>query len=39
MASDSHKKNILNSGFSITGIGVEESATYGKVIVHQFIGK
>jgi len=39
MASDSHKKNILNSGFTITGIGIEESATYGKVIVQQFIGK
>lgn len=39
MASDSHKKNILNSGFSVTGIGVQESATYGKVIVQQFIGK
>lgn len=39
MASESHKKNILNSGFSITGIGVQESATYGKVIVQQFIGK
>lgn len=39
MSSDSHKKNILNSNFSITGIGVEESAIYGKVIVQQFIGK
>lgn len=39
MASDSHKKNILNADFSITGIGVQESATYGKVIVQQFIGK
>ncbi|HEX2946221.1 MAG TPA: CAP domain-containing protein [Clostridia bacterium] len=39
MSSDSHKKNILNTGFNITGIGVEESATYGKVIVQQFIGK
>lgn len=39
MSSDSHKKNILNSGFSITGIGVEESRTYGKVLVEQFIGK
>jgi uncharacterized YkwD family protein len=39
MASDSHKKNILNSGFKVTGIGVESSETYGKVFVQQFIGR
>lgn len=39
MASDSHKKNILNSGFKITGIGIETSITYGKILVQQFIGR
>lgn len=39
MASDSHKKNILNSGFKVTGIGIENSETYGKVFVQQFIGR
>jgi len=39
MASDSHKKNILNSGFKITGIGIENSSTYGKILVQQFIGR
>lgn len=39
MASDSHKKNILNSGFKVTGIGIETSNTYGKILVQQFIGR
>ena len=39
MSSDTHKKNILNPGFKVTGIGVESSATYGKVLVQQFIGR
>lgn len=39
MASDSHKKNILNTGFKVTGIGIENSATYGKILVQQFIGR
>lgn len=39
MASDSHKKNILNSGFKVTGIGIETSSTYGKILVQQFIGR
>lgn len=39
MSSDSHKKNIMNSGFKVTGIGVESSSTYGKILVQQFIGK
>jgi uncharacterized YkwD family protein len=39
MASDSHKKNILNSGFKVTGIGIEDSPTYGKIVVQQFIGR
>ncbi len=39
MASDSHKKNILNSGFKVTGIGIEDSSTYGKILVQQFIGR
>ncbi len=39
MSSESHKSNILNAGFKVTGIGVENSATYGKILVQQFIGK
>ena len=39
MASDSHKNNILNSGFKVTGIGIETSSTYGKILVQQFIGR
>lgn len=39
MGSESHKKNIMNSGFKVTGIGVESSSTYGKILVQQFIGK
>lgn len=39
MASDSHKKNILNSDFKITGIGIENSSTYGRILVQQFIGR
>jgi len=39
MSSDTHKKNILNPGFTVTGIGVENSTTYGKILVQQFIGK
>lgn len=39
MSSDSHKKNLLNSGFGYTGIGVVNSPTYGKIFVQQFIGK
>jgi uncharacterized YkwD family protein len=39
MSSDTHKKNILNSGFKVTGIGIETSPTYGKILVQQFIGR
>lgn len=39
MSSDTHKKNILNTGFNYTGIGISSSNTYGKVLVQQFIGK
>lgn len=39
MSSDTHKKNILNPGFKVTGIGIESSATYGKILVQQFIGR
>jgi len=39
MGSESHKKNILNSGFKVTGIGIESSSTYGKILVQQFIGR
>jgi len=39
MASEGHKKNILNDGFSFIGIGVASSNTYGKILVQQFIGK
>ncbi|NLK86215.1 MAG: SH3 domain-containing protein [Clostridiaceae bacterium] len=39
MSSDTHKKNILNSGFKVTGIGIVSSPTYGKILVQQFIGR
>jgi len=39
MSSDTHKKNILNSSFNYTGIGVTSSKTYGKLLVQQFIGR
>ncbi|NLV35511.1 MAG: SH3 domain-containing protein [Clostridiaceae bacterium] len=39
MSSESHKNNILNAGFKVTGIGIENSVTYGKILVQQFIGK
>ncbi len=39
MGSNDHKKNILNGSFSITGIGVASSETYGKILVQQFIGR
>ncbi|NLL05288.1 MAG: SH3 domain-containing protein [Clostridiaceae bacterium] len=39
MNSEGHKKNILNSGFNYTGIGIVESSKYGKMLVQQFIGK
>ncbi len=39
MSSESHQSNILNTGFKVTGIGVENSATYGKILVQQFIGR
>ncbi len=39
MNSESHTKNILNSNFNYTGIGIVPSSTYGKVIVQQLIGR
>ncbi len=39
MASDTHKYNILSNAYNYVGIGVEESDTYGYVIVIMFIGK
>lgn len=39
MNSEGHRKNILNSSFNYTGIGIAPSSTYGKVIVQQFIGR
>jgi uncharacterized YkwD family protein len=39
MSSETHKKNILNSSFNYTGIGITSSTTYGKILVQQFIGK
>ncbi|HPP36623.1 MAG TPA: CAP domain-containing protein [Clostridiales bacterium] len=39
MSSETHKKNILNPGFKVTGIGIENSPTYGKILVQQFIGR
>ncbi|MDQ2087514.1 CAP domain-containing protein [Herbivorax sp. ANBcel31] len=39
MESEGHKKNILNSKFGYTGVGIVDSPAYGKVIVQHFIGK
>ena len=39
MNSSGHRANILNSKFNYTGIGVVNSAKYGKGYVQQFIGK
>lgn len=39
MNSEGHRKNILNSSFNYTGIGIAPSPTYGKILVQQFIGK
>jgi len=39
MNSAGHKKNILNSGFNYTGIGIVDSPKYGKILVQMFIGR
>ena len=39
MNSDGHRKNILNSAYNYTGIGMVKSPKYGYVFVQQFIGK
>lgn len=39
MGSEGHRANILNSKFNFTGIGIVNSPTYGKILVHQFIGR
>ena len=39
MASEGHRKNILNPNFNYTGIGIAPSKTYGKILVQQFIGR
>lgn len=38
MASDSHKNNILSNEYNYTGLAVENSIAYGKIIVELFIG-
>ncbi len=37
--SETHRENILSNAYNFVGIGVEESETYGYVIVVMFIGK
>lgn len=39
MNSQGHRANILNGGFTYTGIGVVNSSKYGKIYVQMFIGK
>lgn len=39
MNSEGHRKNILNSAFNYTGLGVVNSPKYGKIYVQMFIGK
>lgn len=39
MASEGHRKNILDKDFNFTGIGITASPIYGKIIVQQFISK
>ncbi|NMB96529.1 MAG: SCP-like extracellular protein, partial [Clostridiaceae bacterium] len=39
MNSAGHKKNILNSSFNYTGIGIVDSPKYGKILVQMFIGR
>ena len=39
MKSSEHSQNILSNSFNYIGIGLEESETYGYVIVLMFIGK
>lgn len=37
MASEAHKKNMLNPSFQFIGIGIENSPIYGKILVQQYI--
>lgn len=39
MNSSGHKANILNNNYNYTGIGVVNSAKYGKIYVQMFIGR
>ena len=39
MNSSGHRANILNSGYTYTGIGVVSSQKYGKMYVQMFISK
>jgi uncharacterized YkwD family protein len=39
MGSAGHKANILNSSFNLTGVGIVDSPTYGKIFVQQLIGR
>ncbi|MDD3303861.1 MAG: CAP domain-containing protein [Clostridia bacterium] len=39
LASESHRQNILSNAYNYVGIGIEESPSYGYVIVAMFIGK
>lgn len=39
LESDSHKQNLLSNAYNYIGIGIEESPSYGYVIVAMFIGR
>ena len=39
LESETHRENILSNAYNFIGIGIEESDTYGYVIVVMFIGK
>lgn len=39
MNSEGHRKNILNSSYDYTGIGIANSPKYGKIYVQMFIKK
>lgn len=39
MNSPGHKKNILNSSYNYTGLGIVSSPTYGKMLVQEFVGR
>ncbi|MCG8502948.1 MAG: CAP domain-containing protein [Firmicutes bacterium] len=39
MNSQGHRRNILNKGFNLIGIGIVNSPKYGKIYVQMFIGR